>query len=80
MHLVFDHVLTAHGDNGESAYPPRADLSRPQDVPVDFTGPIDVHKVADDVVARILIDPDFATQVARQLQATRSPADRAAPS
>lgn len=70
VQLVFDHVLTAYGDNGESAYSPRIDFSYPSDrVRVEYTGPIDVNKVADDVVARIHADPTFAAQVAQQLRA-----------
>lgn len=69
VQLVFDHVLTAYGDNGESAYTPRIDLSYPSDrVQVEYDRPIDVNKVADDVVARIHADPNFAAQVAQQLQ------------
>ena len=69
VQLVFDHVLTAYGDNGESAYLPRIDFSYPSSrVQVEYDRPIDVNKVADDVVARIHADPDFAAQVAQQLQ------------
>lgn len=69
VQLVFDHVLTAYGDNGESAYSPRVDLICPaKRVQVESDGPIDVNRVADDVVARIGADPEFATQVAEQLQ------------
>lgn len=32
VQLVYDHVLTAYGDNGESAYDPRPDYQFPQDV------------------------------------------------
>ncbi|WP_166879088.1 type I restriction endonuclease subunit R [Salinibacterium sp. ZJ450] len=67
VQLVFDHVITAYGDNGESAYSPRADLYFPAQGTVEYAGPIDVHKIADDVVARIYRDPDFAAQVAAQL-------------
>jgi len=69
VQLVYDHVLTAYGDNGESAYTARVDLNYPQGVAVEYTGPIDVNKIADDVVARILGDPAFAAQVAQQLRA-----------
>ena len=69
VQLVFDHVLTAYGDNGESAYSPRIDFSYPSDrVQVEYDRPIDVNKVADDVVARIHADPAFAAQVAQQLR------------
>ena len=34
---------------------------------VEYNGPIDVNKVADDVVARIHADPEFAVRVAAEL-------------
>lgn len=68
VRLVYDHVLTAYGDNGESAYDTRPDYAFP-DRKVEFTGPLDVNKIADDVVARIHTDPAFAAQVAEQLGA-----------
>nr|WP_268952472.1 type I restriction endonuclease subunit R [Mycolicibacterium septicum] len=68
VQLVYDHILAAYGDNGESAYDTHPDYQIP-DVGGDFTGPIDVDKIADDVVARIHTDPVFATQVAAQLGA-----------
>ena len=70
VQLVFDHVLTAYGDNGESAYDPRPDYQFPQGLAVEFDGPLDVNKIADDVVARIHADPEFAAQVAQQLGVT----------
>ena len=69
VQLVFDHVLTAYGDNGESAYDPRPDYQFPQDLIVEHAGPIDVNKIADDVVARIHADPEFAARVAAELGA-----------
>lgn len=68
VQLVFDHVLTANGDNGESAYEPRVDIQRPIGLDVELAEPLDVDKIADDVVARIHSDPGFAAQVARQLR------------
>jgi len=71
VQLVFDHVLTAYGDNGDSAYDGRTDFHYPREaVQVDFLGPIDVNRIADDVVARIHSDPDFARHVAQQLRGT----------
>ena len=67
VQLVMDHVLTAYGDNGESAYDGRVDVQFPQDVSTELSGPIDVDRIADDVVARIHSDPDFARHVAQQL-------------
>ncbi|MGO1360767.1 MAG: type I restriction endonuclease subunit R [Brevibacterium aurantiacum] len=74
VRLVFDHVLTAYGDDGESAYTPRVDFIWPaQSVEYDGPdGPLDVDKIADDVVARIHNDPTFAAHVAAQLGATDS--------
>jgi type I restriction enzyme R subunit len=70
VQLVFDHVLTAYGDNGESAYDLRPDYQFPQGLAVEYAGRIDVNKIADDVVARIHADPEFAAQVAAQLGAS----------
>ncbi|EYR65023.1 DEAD/DEAH box helicase [Actinotalea ferrariae CF5-4] len=71
VQLVYDHVLSAYGDNGESAYTTRVDVTYPQRIAVEYTdGPVDVHRIADDVVRRILADPTFAAQVAQQLQAS----------
>jgi len=70
VQLVYDHILTAYGDNGDSVYTTRADVNYPEGFVVQYTGPVDVNKIADDVVARILADPAFAAQVAHQLQAT----------
>ena len=69
VQLVFDHVLTAYGDNGESAFDRRVDIQF-TGLGVDMTGPLDVDRIADDVVARIHSDPEFAAQVARQLTDT----------
>lgn len=63
---VFDHVLTAYGNDGDSAYNQGADAHWPVQ-PVQFDGPLDVDRIADDVVARVRRDPEFAAQVAAQL-------------
>jgi type I restriction enzyme R subunit len=68
VQLVFDHVLTAYGDNGENAYESRVDIQRPMGLDIELAGPLDVNRIADDVVARIHSDPGFAAQVARQLR------------
>lgn len=66
--LVFDHVLAAYGDNGDSIYDGPVDHSyRPDPVSLELSGPIDVDTIAEDVVARMRIDPHFAAQVAQQL-------------
>ena len=36
-------------------------------IAVEYTGCIDIDKIADDVVARIHADPEFAESVAMQL-------------
>lgn len=69
VQLVYDHVLSAYGDNGESAYTPRMDFANTPDVTVEYTGNLDVNRIADDVVQHILADPTFAAQVAQQLEA-----------
>ena len=69
VRLVFDHVLTAYGDDGESAYSPKVDFQW-SGQPIAYDGPLDVNRIADDVVARIRVDPDFAAQVAAQLSAS----------
>lgn len=69
VQLVYDHVLSAYGDDGESVYSRRVDFGFSEQRPgVELSGPIDVNKVADDVVARIHADHTFAEHVARQLQ------------
>ncbi|TJZ80031.1 type I restriction endonuclease subunit R [Rhodococcus oryzae] len=69
VHLVYDHVLTAYGDDGNSAYSRHLDISCPQAVEADLAGPLDLSKIADEVVARIRADPTFAAEVAAQIQA-----------
>jgi len=68
VQLVFDHILTAYGDNGESAYDPGVDIHWPLGLDVELAGHLDVHQIADDVVARIHANPDFAARVAKQLR------------
>ncbi|MBD7957479.1 type I restriction endonuclease subunit R [Microbacterium sp. Sa4CUA7] len=67
VQLVYDHVLSAYGDSGDSAYTMRVDAHRPNTV-VEYGNEVDVRRIADDVVRRILADPGFASQVAQQLQ------------
>lgn len=74
VQLVYDHVLSAYGDNGDSAYTTKVDLTHQRDPAVEYNGVIDVHRIADDVVRRILADSTFAAQVAQQLQGARGPA------
>lgn len=79
VQLVYDHVLSAYGDNGESAYTTRVDFTGPRDTAVEYNGVIDVHRIADDVVRRILADSTFAAKVAQQLQAATGPASEGRP-
>lgn len=67
VQLVFDHILTAYGDDGQSAYTPKVDFPSPARGTDVESGTLDVNKIAEDVVARIHDDPVFATQVAAQL-------------
>lgn len=70
VQLVFDHVLTSYGDNGESVYDgPRLEPAFPAGISVELDGPLDVDRIADDVVARIHADPEFAARVAAELGA-----------
>ena len=71
VQLVFDHILTAYGDNGESAYKAQRDFKfRPGPAP-GYVGSINANTMADDAVARIRTDPEFAAQVAQQLMRSR---------
>ncbi len=74
VQLIYDHVLSAYGDNGESAYTPRVDFNILENTAVEYGGAVDLHRIADDVVRRILADPTFAAQVAQQLHAVTAPA------
>ncbi len=76
VQLVMDHVLSAYGDNGESAYAAKVDVQFPQALPAEIDGPIDVSRIADDVVARIHSDPDFARHVAQQLDSSAGEGSR----
>ncbi|APF41186.1 type I restriction-modification system subunit M N-terminal domain-containing protein [Neomicrococcus aestuarii] len=71
---VLGLVFLAYGDNGESAYSLRVDYVYPSHgVNVEYNGPIDVNMVADDVVARIHADPEFAARVVAKLGADHEP-------
>lgn len=71
VRLVFDHVLTAFGDDGDSAYTRSVDVQWPAQS-VTYEGPLDVDRIAEDVVDRIHNDPAFAAQVASQLGVTEA--------
>ncbi len=63
-------MLTSYGDNGESVYDgPRLEPAFPAGISVELDGPLDVDRIADDVVARIHADPEFAARVAAELGA-----------
>ena len=68
VELIYEHVLRAYDDNGDSVYDRHVDLALPSGVQVEYTGQIDVDRIADDAVARIRSDPAFAAQVAAQLK------------
>lgn len=72
VQLVYDHILTAYGDSGESAYDAHAHHRRPQAVKVDQDPhSLDVDKTTGDDIDRILANPDLATQVAYHLGVSR---------
>ena len=70
VQMVFDHVLTAYGNDGESAYDAYREQTR-RSKP-DIAWPLDVDTLSDDVVSRIHDDPDFAAHVASELGAIDS--------
>jgi type I restriction enzyme R subunit len=65
--LVFDHVLSAYEDAFSSAYTRRPGYTRVVGEVVEYDGPLDVDRIADDVVARIKSDADFAARIAAEL-------------
>ncbi|ATL69815.1 type I restriction endonuclease subunit R [Nocardia terpenica] len=66
---VYEHVLRVYGDDGESPYQEKSDLIHSaKHAAVDYDGPINVRQIADDVVERILHNPEFAAHVAKQLR------------
>ena len=68
--LVFDHVAhRLRRRRRERLRRPKPDYPvRAGRVRIEYAEPIDVNRIADDVVARILADPAFAAQVAHQLR------------
>ena len=71
VQLVFDHVLSAYEDATSSAYTRRPQYSRTVGDTVEYSGPLDVDRIADDVVARIRADADFAARIAAELRQGR---------
>ncbi len=68
VQLVFDHVLSAYEDATKSAYTRRPGYTRTVGGVVEYDGSLDVDRIADDVVARIKSDADFAARIAAQLR------------
>ena len=66
VQAVFDHVLTAYGDDQTSVYDERRGLAPVLDV-APAAVPVDVAEIADQVVDRIRVDTEFAALVAAQL-------------
>lgn len=68
VQLIFDHVLSAYEDAFSSAYTRRPGYTRVVGQVVEYDGPLDVERIADDVVARIRADAEFAARIAAELQ------------
>ena len=65
---VFDHVITAYGDDGSSVYDSGRTSERGSSKAVGaVAGPLDLATMADDVVERIRVDAAFASLVAEHL-------------
>lgn len=60
--MVLEHVLTAYGDNGESAYAQRADVVWPN-TPIVLDGPLDPAGMTYSDVQAIRDDPELAASV-----------------
>lgn len=73
VQLVFDRVLAAYGDNADSAYDATPDHQFSHLAKVEFDGPLNANRIAEDVVQRIHADPDLAAHVAHQLSAETEP-------
>jgi len=67
VQLVFDHVLSAYDDAISTAYSRLPEYTRTVGDVVEYNGPLDVTRIADDVVARIKSDADFAARIAAEL-------------
>jgi type I restriction enzyme, R subunit len=66
VQAIFDHVLTAYGDEETSVYDAPGGSATGQETAV-ITLPDDMAAIADQVVDRIRIDAEFAALVAAQL-------------
>ena len=69
VQAVFDHVVTAYGDDDVSVYnAPASDAGNTAGVDV-LEAPVNLAAIAEEVVERIRIDAEFASLVAAQLHA-----------
>jgi type I restriction enzyme R subunit len=64
VQAVFDHVVTAYGDDETSVY---ESVPSPVSGQTAVAAPLDLAAIADEVVERIRVDAEFASLVAAQL-------------
>ncbi len=64
---VFDHIVSAYGDDGSSVYTPADAATAAGRAPVAVLAPTDINTIADDIVERIRADAELASRVAEQL-------------
>jgi type I restriction enzyme, R subunit len=67
VQAVFEHVLTAYGDDGTSVYEPGEFVSEAPRVDVAFPPGQNLASITDAVVERLRIDAEFASLIADQL-------------
>ncbi len=67
VQAVFDHVITAYGDDETSVYVGDEVGTAPARGGVAVAAPVDLAAIADQVVERIRVDAEFASLVAEQL-------------
>ncbi|HEX8079958.1 MAG TPA: type I restriction endonuclease subunit R [Jatrophihabitans sp.] len=72
VEAVYNHVLTAYGDDGSSVYSMRALPAGDGTQSGVPAGPLDVNRISVAVVERIRSDPQFAARVAAELDAPGS--------
>lgn len=72
VEAVYNHVLTAYGDDGSSVYSMRALPAGDGTQPGIPAAPLDVNRISVAVVERIRSDPQFAARVAAELDAPGS--------
>jgi len=66
VQAVFDHVVSAYGDDGSSVYPADATPATGGSAVAVLTEP-DIDSITDTLVERIRVDAEFASKVAEQL-------------